>query len=551
MFSEEEQKIDTDLTQHRLSIRELDYQIRSNRPMVYICSHEELRIINAMRAICRRDDHKKWELFTWDISSGLIRDSDASVIENYDQTGVLDWFQIQNPEKDSFQILVLKDYHKFMGEDNAGQVEHEIVRSLRNQSYQNISKHKCIVILGTSLFLPPELEKLCAVIDWPLPEKFHITQMITEVLGWAANYEGIKNRFTLEYTDMELDDIVTAFQGLTLIEIELLCSYMILTTNKFESSLIARKKRDIIRKSGLVDWIDVESDLNSIGGLYELKDWLMKRKSAFSKEARDYGLPENPKGVLLVGIQGAGKSLSAQVIASFWKLPLIRLDMGKIFAGIVGSSEENIRNAIKVAESISPCIIWLDEIDKGLAGTRSSNNTDGGTAARVFGSLLNWMQEKKAPVYIAATANDVSQLPPELLRKGRFDEIFFVDLPVGSERLEIFKIHLKKRNRDIGFFDLDQLVKYSDGFTGAEIESAVISAMYESFYDKKREVTTQDIVQALQETYPISITMQEHIKELRNWADSRARNASFPSKNAYHKHVIIEEVSNQEDNEEL
>lgn len=543
-------------TEHRLAMLELDYQIRSNRPLIYICTYEENRVLDAIRAICSRDDRKMWELYAWDVADGLSVYSGDATLEStsYDQSTILGWFAGKSPTtKDGFQILVLKDYYKFMGNnDDAGPVEHEIVRELRNQAHINKSEHKCTILLGTSLYLPPELEKMCAVIDWPLPERQHISDQVNEVIGQCKNHSVIKTKFCTEYSESEMDEIITAFQGLTLIEIELLCSYMILTTNKFDSALIANKKRDIIRKSGLVDWVDVENDLNSVGGLYELKDWLIKRKSAFTKEARDYGLPSNPRGVLLVGVQGSGKSLAAQAIASFWNLPLLKLDMGKIFAGIVGSSEENIRNAIRVAESISPCVLWLDEMDKGLAGTRSSNNTDGGTAARVFGSLLNWMQEKKKPVYVAATANDISQLPAELLRKGRFDEIFFVDLPTEEERHEIFKIHLEKRSRKYADFDLDELVKLTDGYTGAEIESIIVSSMYEAFYDNKREITNHDISNSIDETVPLSTTMQEHIKSLREWAKTRARNASFSSKKHYHKHVEIEEANSLNvDEEEL
>jgi hypothetical protein len=504
--------------------------------------------MDAIKAICNRDDHSKWELYSWDISGGLKSHTDCNVIDEntntqLEQLSVLDWFAKQEPsKKDGFQILVLKDFHKFMGADDCGgQIEIEIVRNIRNQCHANISKPKCLIIMGTSLYLPSELEKLASVIDWPLPERYHIEKKIIDVLKYASNYKQIKQRFTTEYSQKEMSDIVTAFQGLTLMEIDLLSSYMVLTTDKLDPVLIANRKRDIIRKSGLVDWVDVGDSLDSIGGLYELKDWLMKRRGAFSQDAIDYGLPSSPKGVLLVGVQGAGKSLVAQSIAAYWDLPLIKLDMGKIFAGIVGSSEENIRNAIKVAESIAPCIIWLDEIDKGLSGTRSSNNTDGGTAARVFGSLLNWMQEKSKPVYIAATANDISQLPPELLRKGRFDEIFFVDLPIEEERSEIFNIHLSKRKRNPSNYDLPSLVDKSNGYTGAEIEASIVSAMYEAFYDGRREVTTKDIIQAISDMVPLSVTMKEHIKEIRNWAENRSRNASFSSKSSYYKHVDMDD----------
>lgn len=523
-------EIDKELTDHRKAMREFDVQIRSNRPLLSICTYEENRVLDAIKAVCRRNDHN-WEMFVWDISQGLRTFTESVLPENapaLDQLSVLEWFRNnETTTTNNFQILILKDYYKFMGFDgNAGQLEHQVVRELRNQAQDDISKHKAIILMGTTLYLPSELEKLCAVIDWPLPERYHISERVKNILEYAKEHPQIKEKFKLTYDQSEINDIVSAFQGLTLTEIELLCTYMVLTTDSMESSIIAGKKRDIIRKSGLVDWIEIENDIDSVGGLYGLKNWLKKRKDAFTQDAKDFGLPENPKGVLLVGIQGAGKSLSAQAIGNYWNLPLLRLDMGKIFSGIVGSSEENIRSVIKVAESIAPCVLWIDEIDKGLSGVASSNKTDGGTASRVFGTVLTWMQEKKDPVYVVATANDVSQLPPELLRKGRFDEIFFVDLPDDKERIDILKIHLNKRNRDSSNYDLVQLAKQSEEFTGAEIEAAIIGAMYEAFYDDKRDVTTQDITNAFSNMVPLARTMKENIDHIREWAKTRARHAS-------------------------
>lgn len=542
-------------SEHLLAMREFDFQIRSNRPLIYICTHEESRVMDALKKICLRSDHKNWELFSWDISGGLCSENKTKTLPAnaniLDQTEILNWFRNEDPKQENgFQILILKDFGKLIGSDgNPGQIEYQIIRELRNQSHINITKHKCIVILGTTLFLPPELEKLTTVIDWPLPEKIDIKEKIEELIEHAKTYDELKSKFKLEYSEAELDEIITAFQGLTLIEVELLCSYMILTEPKFDSSLISSKKRDIVRKSGLIDWVEVENGMDSVGGLYELKNWLMKRKNAFTKEAKEYGLPDNPKGVLLIGTQGSGKSLSSQAIAKFWNLPLLKLDMGKIFSGIVGSSEENIRSAIKIAESISPCLIMVDEIEKALAGSGSSNNTDGGTAARVFASLLNWMQEKKKPVYVVATGNDVSQLPPELLRKGRFDEIFFVDLPNNEEREEIFNIHLSKRNRKPNKFNIKSLVKVSENFTGAEIESAIVSAMYEAFSDNKREINSSDILNALEDMVPLSVTMAEQIEKLRKWAETRARNASICKKKNYNISISKNNIENSEDDE--
>jgi len=261
----------------------------------------------------------------------------------------------------------------------------------------------------------------------------------------------------------------------------------------------------------------------SVGGLEYLKAWLDRRNGAFSDEARTFGLPQ-PKGLLLLGVQGCGKSLTAKAIASRWRLPLVRLDMGRIFAGFIGSSEENVRKAIRIAEGVAPCVLWIDEIEKGLSGT-SGGESDGGTTARVFGALLTWMQEKTAPVFIVATANRITDLPPELLRKGRFDETFFIDLPSLRERAEIFAIHLRRRGRDEGEFDLFELAQEAAGFSGAEIEQAVIAGLYQAF-ETRGALTQAHVLAALAETRPLSATMSEDIARLREWARTRMRAAS-------------------------
>jgi len=324
-----------------------------------------------------------------------------------------------------------------------------------------------------------------------------------------------------------MDNIINSFRGLTVTECEQVCTYCMIKHTSLLPETISQQKRDIIKKSGLLDWIDESINMDSIGGLEGLKLWLSKRKDAFSREAVEYGLPSNPKGILLVGIQGAGKSLFAKGISSFWNFPLLRLDMGKVFSGLVGSSEQNMRQVFKVAESVAPCILWCDEIDKGMSGTKASSSSDGGTTSRVLGSWLTWMQDRKAPVFVVATANDVTSLPPELLRKGRFDEIFFVDLPNDNERDKIFKIHLAQRKRDYKKFDIHSLVKESQNFTGAEIESSIEAAMYEAFSDNKRDITTKDILLSLKNSVPIAIIMKEEINALRQWASERARSASI------------------------
>ncbi len=288
--------------------------------------------------------------------------------------------------------------------------------------------------------------------------------------------------------------------------------------------IVAAEKQQIIRKSGLLEFYASDEALSTVGGLDTLKEWLRKRVRAFGPEARAFGLPE-PKGILLVGVQGCGKSLVAKSVANSWRLPLLRLDVGALFSSLVGSSEQNLRNAIKLAESIAPVVLWVDEIEKGFSGVGSSNVSDAGTAARVFGSFITWLQEKNAPVFVIATANDVRALPPELVRKGRFDEIFFVDLPSAVERQEIWRIHLLKRNRNPADFDLNQLAMASDRLSGAEIEQAVIAGLYDAF-DAGRPLQMDDLLNVLQETVPLSTMMSEEIDALRAWAERRARPAT-------------------------
>jgi SpoVK/Ycf46/Vps4 family AAA+-type ATPase len=273
-----------------------------------------------------------------------------------------------------------------------------------------------------------------------------------------------------------------------------------------------------------LEYYESREEFSRVAGLDNLKQWLSKRSLAFSDRAAEFGLPA-PKGVLLLGVQGCGKSLCAKAASSLWKLPLLRLDIGRMFGSLVGSSEENMRRAVQTAESIAPAILWIDEIDKAFAGTQGSSGSDGGTSSRVFGTFLTCLSEKTAPVFVIATANDISNLPPELLRKGRVDEIFFVDLPSDLERREVFRIHLRKRGRDPDQFNLDELARLSDGFSGAEIEEAIISGLFDAF-SKGCDLNTDILKTGLAETVPLSKTMSEELNRLRNWAQGRARSAS-------------------------
>ena len=314
---------------------------------------------------------------------------------------------------------------------------------------------------------------------------------------------------------------------MTLKEAENVIARTLVTRGKLDEEavkVILSEKKQLIRKSGILEYYDHEEGLENLGGLEVLKDWLKKRNTAFSEKAREFGLP-SPRGVLLLGVQGCGKSLTAKTVAALWRQPLLRLDMGSIFSSLVGSSEENLRRAIRTAESIAPAILWVDEIEKAFSGTQSSSQSDAGTTSRVFGTFLTWLQEKKKPVFVIATANSITQLPPELLRKGRLDEIFFVDLPSAEERGEIFKIHIGKKGRNPARYETDALVDASEGFSGSEIEQAVVSALYDA-YDELRDLEPRDLLRALRETVPLSRTMSEQIETMRKWAGVRARRAS-------------------------
>jgi len=394
------------------------------------------------------------------------------------------------------------------------------VRKLRDLSYALKASFKTLVLISPVLELPPELEKEVTVVDFALPGLEDLGRLLDELIRSLKGHENID----CELEPEERDRVLKAALGLTLGEAENVFAKSIVEHGCFDVDTILSEKQQIIRKTRVLEYFDTDCGVSDVGGLDLLKDWLAKRSEAFSERAREFGLPE-PKGLLLLGVQGCGKSLTAKAVANLWKLPLLKLDVGKIFAGFVGSSEENMRKAIRIAESIAPCVLWIDEIEKGLSGTESSGISDAGTTARVFATLITWLQEKEKPVFVIATANDISQLPPELLRKGRFDDIFFVDLPSERERAEIFRIHLRRRGRDPEKFDIERLARETEGYSGAEIEQAVIGGLYEAFA-AGRELRTEDILKVISQSVPLSATMPNSIAYIRSWARHRARPAS-------------------------
>jgi ATP-dependent 26S proteasome regulatory subunit len=330
-----------------------------------------------------------------------------------------------------------------------------------------------------------------------------------------------RNPIEVDITRAELNTIIRNLSGLTRRQIRQIILDLVAESNRFDRSDINRllaEKRQMLRGDGLLEYIETPAELNEIGGLQRLKRWLKLRQDTLSDEAAQFGLTA-PRGVLMLGVQGAGKSLCAKAIATAWQRPLLRLDSGSLYDPYIGESERHLRTCLRQAEMMAPIILWIDEIEKAFASA-ASRSSDGGLSQRLFGSLLTWMQEHQAPVFLVATANDIEALPPELLRKGRFDEIFFVDLPKKETRRDIFAIHLKKRHRDPKLFDLDKLAEAAEGFSGAEIEQAVIAALHES-YAQKKDLTNEFIIDAVKNSPPLSVTMAEKVEALRQWAKNR------------------------------
>jgi SpoVK/Ycf46/Vps4 family AAA+-type ATPase len=407
-------------------------------------------------------------------------------------------------------LILLRDFHLFLQDPNP-----ILIRQLKDVLQMAKTKSKTLIILGCRMVLPPELEREITIIEFALPGK----EELGAVLGGIMESAGIEN---MEAETRE--KVIDAASGLTTIEAENAFALSVVQSKAIDPVIVAKEKAQAVKKNGLLELIDTKESLESIGGLDVLKEWLLKRRHAFSQRAIEYGLP-TPKGLLILGIAGTGKSLTAKATAKVFGVPLLKLDAGRIFAGLVGQSESNLRAVIQTAEAIAPCCLWIDEVEKGFSGTKSSNATDGGTSARVFGTFLSWMQDKNAPVFVVATANDVSQLPPEMLRKGRWDELWFVDLPNQAEREAIWEIQIGKHGRDPKDFDLVQLAKATEGLTGSEIENVFIEALYLAF-DVGKEPTDLDIARVLTEFVPLSKLMAEQIGALRQWSKGRARLAT-------------------------
>ncbi|MEM5007385.1 AAA family ATPase [Priestia megaterium] len=502
--------------------------LKARFPYLYFQTWEEERAVSLINSVANNVQLIKTprQIFEWKITTGIcdlkghkINDSQAPLkamefIEKYDQPS----------------IFILKDFHIYFGGQGRSP-DFQIIRKLRDMvtKIKQSPAPKNIIFISPSLVLPEDLQKDITIFDFNLPTFEEIKDVLDEMIK-ANKHSG---RIQIDLNEEEKEMLAKAATGLTLSEAENAFARAMVEDgrlNVHDVEVVLEEKEQIIKKTGILEFVRSDLKMEDVGGLENLKRWLSKRNKSWLDSAKKYGLPA-PKGVLITGVPGCGKSLISKSISSMWQLPLLRLDIGKIFSGIVGTSEENMRKAIKAAEAIAPSILWIDEIEKGFSGINSGG--DSGTSSRIFGQFLTWMQEKTSPVFVIATANNISQLPPEMMRKGRFDEIFFVDLPTKRERKEVLKVHIQKRIKEsevVGNFQLteeilDNLAIKTEGFVGAEIEQLVIAALFEA-YAEERSILLQDFEKAILNTVPLSVTQAEQIRDIRNWANVRAVTAT-------------------------
>ena len=499
--------------------QKLILMIRAYYPVLYLHSYEYYRTKQKIKGIVEllRREGKKVNYYKWDGVYGLVQilpDKTEIRIERMQNPLEVLAYILNSKKSGEKNIFVLDDINNHIDRDEVKLMFRKIAEATNNNTHA--------IILSSIYRLPAELEKYITVLQIPLPKR----NELGEVLDIVAKQSKVELKTNLR------NRLIDAALGMTSMEADLAYCLASVKDGFDDKSpfTVSSEKEQIIRKSGILDYFPKNESLKDVGGMENLKEWLKKRQLAYDKEARDWGLKE-PKGLLLLGVPGCGKSLIAKSIASSWNMPLLRLDVGKVFQGIVGSSEDNIRKAIATAEAVAPCVLWIDEIEKGLSGVQSSGATDGGVTSRIFSTILTWMQEKTAPVFVVATANNINQLPPELLRKGRFDEIFFVDLPSQKEKENIFSIHLQKNRQNVSSFALDILAQKAEGFNGAEIEECVKEAMFTAYVESQEsniapKLQMIHILDAIKNTVPLSKTMEKQITDLRKFAVSRAKNAS-------------------------
>ena len=500
--------------------------LRAKYPLFYVSVAEELRFQTFLEHFCIV---KGYQCYLWDAFNGLVdinskEKAGGASDDLKDPAAILDHIlssgKTYENKKESVDkkmeegvkglIFVLLDYHRFLEDADPG-----IERRLR--AVAGLNGIVTTILTGPFYVSTPVIENLIPNFDFPFANKKEIKAALYEVV------DGVKSSPKLMNIEKETkkieEDLINAVTGLTLHETQTGFSKSLISHRGWDLKSIIAEKKQIVNKNGMLEYYDPNVSMADVGGLKNLVNWIKDRKVCFSQEAEDYGL-KKPRGLLILGNSGAGKSLVCKAVSSVWNMPLLKLDFGKLFGSLVGDSERNTRSAIQMAELVSPSILWLDEIEKSISGVKSSSQTDGGTTNRVLSTFLTWMQEKTAPVFVIATANDHEAIPPEFMRAGRFDEIFYVDLPNEEERIEIFAIHLKKHNLKPKSFSLEVLSKSSEKYSGAEIEKAIDNALLGGFLDGKRKIKTDDIIKALGEFKPLAVLKETDFEALREWADN-------------------------------
>jgi len=485
---------------------ELILLLKARYPIIYINTIEEDRVEYVIRKHIKANLNRS--IYSWDFVDGYTNNPNNEGFAKRNPLQALELIERLTSETPA--LFLLKDFNRFL-------TDISISRKLKNVSRILKLQPKTIIIIGSDFQIPKELQDLITVLQFNLPLESEINQELTRLV----------NSLNLKIDQSLFESLTRACQGLSLERIRRVLSKIIATHKTIDENSIAillSEKKQIISQTEILEYWSVNEKIGNIGGVDNLKDWLKKRKTSFSIQASNYGLP-TPRGLLLIGIQGTGKSLTAKAIATEWQLPLLKLDVGRLFGGIVGESESRLRQTIDVAETLSPCILWIDEIDKAFSNNDSKG--DSGTSNRVLATFISWLSEKTKPVFVVATANNVDLLPLEIIRKGRFDEIFFLDLPDKQEREEIFKIHIQEfRPNSWKLFDYRKLAQLSESFSGAEIRQSIIEAMYLAF-DQQREFTTDDICLALKELIPLAQLENSQTLKLQSWASSgRIRLAS-------------------------
>lgn len=514
------------------TLERLKILIDSSTPIVVMETVEETRAVRLVRMACSA---LNLAAFEWTIASGLARSGGDP--PNAFDTGVLPpgGYVAHQPDADNAKALynsrepaqmlanleaisieaafILKDLHRHMDDP-------VVIRRLRDVGQKFATNRRTLILTAPKISIPPELGSLVEYLELPLPDRMRLRQIIDEVLVRISRAHTLQRRLDSN----GIDAIAENLRGLTEEEAERAISQALVARYALcpeTATDVLDAKKSMLKRQEMLDFVEASDTLAGVGGLDNLKRWLAQRRGAWEEQAREFGL-EAPKGVIVLGVQGCGKSMCARAIAGEWKLPLVKFDTAAVYDKYVGETEKRIQKVFQVAEGLAPCVLWIDELEKVFAGSGpDSASADAGVSSRLLASFLSWMQDRKAPVFVAATCNNVNVLPPELIRKGRFDELFFVDLPNPAERKQIFAIQLTRRKRNPAEFAVDAIAAAAQGFSGAEIESVVQTALYAA-YSQKQQLTNQHLLDAIQHTVPLSTTRAEEIAALRAWARERA-----------------------------